>query len=209
MLDQRGTRFAAKARDNIHGTCRQAGFGRDLGHAQHRQAGILGGLDHARIAGCQRTADRAAENLQRIIPGNDVAGHAMRLAPRQDGETFGIGNRFAMQFVARATVEFEVTRTRSNVGARLGKWLAAIRVLPSVPILRRDRVWPATPCPAIVRAPLATACPTHQRGRLVPHARRCRCRPRYPVRWRQTARRRKDRSSAIPPVPAAHASGCR
>ena len=57
--------------------------GGELGDAQQRQARVLGRLHHAGVAGGERAADRAAEDLQRIVPRNDVAGDAVRLAPGQ------------------------------------------------------------------------------------------------------------------------------
>ena len=49
-------------------------------NAQQRQAGVLGRLDHAGVAGGERRAGAAAEDLHRIVPRDDVAGDAVRLA---------------------------------------------------------------------------------------------------------------------------------
>ena len=99
---------------------------RELRDAQQRQACVLGGLDDASVARRERAADRAAENLQRIVPRNDVPGDAVRLAPREHGEAFRIRKGRALQLVARAAVELEVARAGGDVGARLLDRLAAI-----------------------------------------------------------------------------------
>ena len=100
--------------------------GRELGDAQQRQARVLGRLDDARVAGRERAADRAAEDLQRIVPRDDVAGDAVRLAPREHRVAGRIRNRLAVQLVAGAAVELEVARARRDVGARLLHRLAAV-----------------------------------------------------------------------------------
>jgi hypothetical protein len=126
MRRQGGARFDAQACADIQRSGGQAGFHGDLGHFQQRQAGILGRLDHAGIAGGQRGPDAAPENLQRIVPGNDVASYAMRLAHGQDGVVAGIGNGRTVQLVDRAGVELEIARHSSGVRASLAQRLACV-----------------------------------------------------------------------------------
>ncbi len=126
MHGERSACLAPESRHDVERTLGQADAGGELGHVQKRQAGVLGGLDHAGIPRRQRAADRAAEDLQRIIPRNDVARDAVRLAPRQHGEAGRIRNRFARELVGRSAVELEIAGTGGDVGARLAHRLAAV-----------------------------------------------------------------------------------
>jgi hypothetical protein len=49
------------------------------------QRGLLGRLQHAGVAGGERRADRAADDLHRVVPRDDVAGDAVGLAQGVDG----------------------------------------------------------------------------------------------------------------------------
>ena len=51
-----------------------------LRQAEHRQARFLGRLQHGRVAAGQSRPQGASEHLGRIVPGNDVPGHAARFA---------------------------------------------------------------------------------------------------------------------------------
>ncbi|CPI48523.1 Uncharacterised protein [Bordetella pertussis] len=104
----------------------KAGFCGQFGHAQQRQAGVLGGLDHAGVAGRQRGADAAPEDLQGVVPGHHVAGDAVRLAQRQHGIALLVGDGLAVQLVGRAAVVLEIAGDGDDVGAGLLERLAAI-----------------------------------------------------------------------------------
>ena len=52
----------------------------DAGEGERGEAGFLRRFQHRGVARGQRGADAAADDLHRIVPGNDMAGDAMRLA---------------------------------------------------------------------------------------------------------------------------------
>ena len=116
----------AEPGDDVERARGQARVRGELATRKQRQARVLGRLDDARVARGERAADRAAEDLHRIVPRNDVAGDAVRLAPRQHGVAVGVGNRLAVQLVAGAAVELEVAGAAPRVGARLLQRLAAV-----------------------------------------------------------------------------------
>ncbi|KAG1241180.1 hypothetical protein G6F68_016944 [Rhizopus microsporus] len=89
MRGQRSAGFMAVAGDDVQRAGGQAHFGGDLGQLQQRQARVFGGLDHAGVARGQRRANATAEDLQGVVPGHDVARHAMRFAYGQHGEARG------------------------------------------------------------------------------------------------------------------------
>ena len=126
MLREREPGLAAEPGDDVERAVGEAGAGRELGDAQERQARVLGRLDDARVARRERAAHAAPEDLHRVVPRDDVAGDAVRLAPRQHRVAGRVGNRLAVQLVGRAAVELEVARARDDVGARLLHRLAAI-----------------------------------------------------------------------------------
>jgi hypothetical protein len=136
VLDQRGASLLPQARDDVQRTRRQPRAGSEFGHAQHRQARVLRRLDHARIARRKRATRRTSEDLQRIVPRNDVPGDAVRFPPSQYGEPLGIGKGLAVQLVARAAIEFEIACARDDVRARLRERLAAIARLGQRQFLR-------------------------------------------------------------------------
>jgi hypothetical protein len=123
---QRGAGLVAVAGDDVDHAGRETDFGGQLGQRQDGHAGILGRLDDAGVARRQRAAHRAAEYLQRIIPRDDVPGHAQRLAQRHDRVAGLVGNGVAMQLVAGAGIELEIAGHRGGVGAGLSQRLAAI-----------------------------------------------------------------------------------
>ena len=171
----------AEPGDDVERAVGQPDLGGELRDAQQRQAGVLGRLHHARVAGRERAADRAAEDLQRVVPRNDVARDAVRLAPGEHGVARGIGNRLAVQLVAGAAVELEVARARRDVGARLLQRLAAVARLDAARARRRGRGSRA-PSRASRRPFSAGASRPHapSRARLRRASRRGRCRRALP-----------------------------
>ncbi len=126
MAGERGARFMAVAGDDVERAGRQPGLGGQFGDAQHGQARVLGRLDHARVAGRERRADAAPEDLHRVVPRHDVARDAVRFAHRQHRVAGLVGEGFAVQLVGRARVELEVACERGCIGARLLQRLAGV-----------------------------------------------------------------------------------
>ena len=168
---------------------RQTRLRRELGDAQQRQARVLGRLDDARVAGGERAADRAPEDLQRIVPRDDVAGDAVRLAPRQHRVARRVRNRLAVQLVARAA-----RRTRSSARMRRRRRAPASAACRS----RAPRVSASSSaCVGDHRAraaasmrprSVAVRCgPTRRRTRRARRAPRHRCRARRRARSTRTA----------------------
>ena len=118
--------LGAQAGDDVQRARRQPGLQRQPGDAQRRQAGILGRLQHAGIAGGQRAADGAAEDLRRVVPRDDVAGDAVGLLHRQHGVAVEIGQGGAVMLVAGAAVELEIAGAGGDVGLGLLHRLAGI-----------------------------------------------------------------------------------
>ena len=141
---QRVADLVAVAGDDVERAGRKAGLGRQLRHADQRQAGVFGRLDHADVARRQRAADAAPEDLHRVVPRDDVAGDAVRLAPGEDAVAVLVGNGFAVQLVAGAGIELEVAHQRQRIGAGLLDRLAAVALLEQRPARRRARRSSAT-----------------------------------------------------------------
>ena len=135
--------------------------GGELGDAQQRQARVLGRLDDAGVARRERAADRAPEDLQRIVPRNDVAGDAVRLAPRQHRVA-----RPDRESSRRAACRTRRRRTRSSARRRRRRRAPASaacrsRAPRSARARRRDRGSRATASPS--SAPFSA-------GASLPHA---------------------------------------
>ncbi|CAM5187054.1 hypothetical protein CDEN61S_04010 [Castellaniella denitrificans] len=118
--------LVAVAGDDVQRPGREAHAGGHFGQIQGGQAGVLGGLDHAGVAGRQGRADAAAEDLDRVVPGDDVAGDAVRLAHRHHQGAGVVGQGLAVQLVAGARVVFEVARQGGDVVARGAQRLAGV-----------------------------------------------------------------------------------
>ena len=99
---------------------------REFGEPQRREAGVFGRLHHAGVADRKRGGDRAPEHLARVVPGDDVAGHALRLVDGGDEIAVEERDRVAVQLVGGAAVIFEIARDRDRVGARLSHRLAGV-----------------------------------------------------------------------------------
>jgi len=123
---ERAARLAPESGDDIERALGESDFRREFRDPQQRQARVLGRLDHAGVARRERPADAAPEDLHRIVPRDDVPGHAVRLAPGQHRVTGRIGNRLAVQLVGRPRVELEVARAGGGIGPRLLHRLAAV-----------------------------------------------------------------------------------
>ena len=108
------------------GWAESADLARQLGEAEGGGAGILGGLQHHGIAHGEGGRQRAADHLRRIVPGEDVAGDAVRFMHDADVIAVQEGNDVAMDLVGGAAIELEIADGRVDVGARLAHRLAGI-----------------------------------------------------------------------------------
>ncbi len=168
----------------------------ELGDAQQRQARVLGGLHDAGVAGRERAADRAPEDLHRIVPRDDVAGDAVRLAPRQHRVA-----RADTESSRRAACRTRRRRTRSSARTRRRRRAPASsacrsRAPRSARARRRGRESRARASREAGPSRPARAAPRRRRARAAPPRRRDRCPVPFPRRSPRTAVRRTDRSSA-------------
>jgi hypothetical protein len=140
MAGERGTGFLADAGDHVERPFRKADLERERGEAQRGEARVLRRLDHAGIAHRERSRDRAAENLRRIIPRDHVAGDAVRLAEDRDRVAVEERDGFAVHLVGGGAVELEITRRRDRVRLALLERLAGIAAFKrrDLVLLRRD-----------------------------------------------------------------------
>ena len=99
---------------------------REPADLERGERGVLARLEHAGVAHGERRADAAPEDLHRVVPRDDVAGDAVRLAQGQDRVAGVVGDRGAVHLVGRAAVELEVARQRQRVGLGLAERLADV-----------------------------------------------------------------------------------
>ena len=121
--------FVAVAGDDIERAGRKTDFRGQFRHAQQRQTSVFRRFDDADIARRQRAGHAAAKNLHRVVPRNDMAGHAVRLAPGHHAVAVEIGNGVAVQLVASAGVKLEIAGQRQRIGPGLLGGLAAVALL--------------------------------------------------------------------------------
>ena len=134
---------AAQAGDDIEGAVGQADIARKLGDAQYRERSILRGLDDAGIAGSERRADGAPENLHRIVPRDDMPGDAVRHALDGDEMRAEIRHDIAMQLVGGGAVIFEIAGERDCIGPRLAQRLAVVAAFECCEFVRAALRWRA------------------------------------------------------------------
>ncbi len=193
VLRQRLPGLCPQAGDDVQGAGGQAGLRAEFGRAKQRQAGILGRLHHAGVARRERRAHRSPEDLHRVVPRNDVAGHAVRLADRHHRVAVLVGNGLAVQLVGRSRVVLEVARERGRVGASLADRLAGVARFELREFLRGagHQVGPAAQhAAALGRGGRA---PGHRRSTGGPRSRRGLCRRRFLARSARRPCRRTDR----------------
>ena len=80
MRDERRARAGAVAGDDVDHAGRQPDRLEVLGQLEQGERRLLGRLDHHRAAGGERRRDLPGGHQQRIVPRDDLAGHAHRLA---------------------------------------------------------------------------------------------------------------------------------
>ena len=190
---QRRAGLGAVAGDDVERALRETRLRGEFGHAQQRQAGILGRLDDAGVAGRERGAHAAPEDLHRIVPGNDVPGDAVRLADRQHRHAGLVRDRLAVQLVGRAGVVLEVAGERGGVGARPASAACRCCAIRAAPVPRDAR-----------RPPVASFISRRPRS-VGAHPAPWRRRTRRPARARAAATAR-SMSAAVPR--AIFANGC-
>ena len=123
---ERSTGLFAEAGNDVERAGGQAGLLGDAGEGNRGETGLLGGLQHDGIAHGQGAADRAAEHLHGIVPRDDVAGDAVRLAQGVDGIAIEIGDGLAMHLIGGAAIELHVAGEGDCIGAGLFERLADI-----------------------------------------------------------------------------------
>ncbi len=126
MGGERGAGVVPIAGDDVERTGGEANLRGELGEAEDRQAGILGRLHHARVAGRERGADGAPEDLHRVVPRDDVPGDAVRLAQGEHRVARLVRQRLAVQLVAGAAVVLEVAGQGGGVDPRGLERLAGV-----------------------------------------------------------------------------------
>ena len=135
MRRERSTRFLAQAGHDVEGAGRQAGLDRKLGDAHARDRRFFRGLQDAAVAGRERGRDRPPDHLRRVVPGDDVPGHAVRLAERVDEDLLPERDRVAVDGLDRARVEVEVACCDGHVGSGLRERLARIAAFEALQLL--------------------------------------------------------------------------
>ena len=78
VRDERRARRAV-AGDDVDDARRELGLAAHIGEEERRQRRRLRGLQHDRVARCERRRDLPGEHQQREVPGDDLAGDAERL----------------------------------------------------------------------------------------------------------------------------------
>ena len=126
MGGERGARLFAKAGRDVQRPGRQARLFRDGGEGEGGEAGLFGGFQHAGVAHGERSADRPANDLHRVVPGHNMACHAVGFAQGVDGVAVEIGDRFPHHLVRRAAIELQISRQCDGVRLRLFQRLADI-----------------------------------------------------------------------------------
>lgn len=116
----------AIARDEVECPRRKTHRGSEFGHAQQRQACVFGRFDHAGVARCQCATHAAAKNLQGVIPGHDVASHAMGFAHRHHGVAVLVRDGVAQQLVGSTGIKLKIANHGRCIGAGLAEGLAAV-----------------------------------------------------------------------------------
>ena len=126
---KRGARFLPVSGHDVERPRWEARLEDELPERQGRQGGLLGGLEHAAVAGGQGGRDRSGPDLERIVLRDDVAGYPIGLAERIDEEIVGDRNRVAIDALDGVRVELEVARSDLRVGGRLAQRLAGVHAL--------------------------------------------------------------------------------
>ena len=126
MRCERGPRAGAAAGHDVDGALRESGLVHEVSQRQRRRAGILRGLEHGGVAHREGRGKRAPEHLRGIVPGQDVAGHPVRLVRHGDEVAVEVRDGLAVQLVGGPAVELEVAGERDDVGLGDARGLAGV-----------------------------------------------------------------------------------
>ncbi len=107
MGDEGGASGFAKAVDDIDNAGWKAGFLEPIGHFERGERGLLGGFEDAGAAGGERGSELPRGHEEGIVPGDDLAGDADRLAQSEAESIGGNGVDVAENFVGEAGIVFE------------------------------------------------------------------------------------------------------
>ena len=209
MQGERRAGLVTQTGDDVERALRQADARGQLGHPQQRKTGILGRLHDAGVAGGKRSADGAPEDLQRIIPRNDVAGDPVRLAPGQHRVPGGVRESSRRKACPTRRRRIRNSGRRPRRRRAPGASASRNRAPRGARARRRDRGSRARVLRAGGPFPRARGVPRRRRA----HARRpgppARRRRRRRRRWPRTAGRPTGRSSAASRRSPQGPSGCR
>jgi hypothetical protein len=126
VIDERRARLRAEARHDIERAVGKADVAGEFSHADDGEARVLGRLEDAGVAASERRADGTTENLRGIIPGNDVADDAVRLAKHGRHVAVQKRQRIAVELIGRRAVKLEIARSGDHIGRPLLERLAGV-----------------------------------------------------------------------------------
>ncbi len=126
---QRGPGLRPEPGDHVDHAGRQARLGGQPGEVDRRARRLVGRLEHRAVPGGDGGRHPPAEQLHRVVPGDDVAGDAERLAAGVHVQVRPQRDAQAVVRLDDAAVEAEVARAHPGVVARLRQRLAAVLAL--------------------------------------------------------------------------------
>ena len=146
----------ARTGDHVEHAVGDAGLGAELRDPQQAERGGRRGLDHDRVAGRERGAELPGRHLGRVVPRDDGADDADRLAGDRRDRALGRGRDLAVQLVDGLGVPPDAGRGLRHVEADgVGDRLAGVDGLddPQLAPVGLDQLGPADQDPlAIARA---------------------------------------------------------
>ena len=105
---------------------RQAGVGEAGRQLEDRQRRLLGRLQHRRAAGADRRRELPRRHQQRVVPRDDLAGDADRLAQREAHRVVGHRDDVAVNLGGQAAVVLEAGGDVGDVELRFDDRLAGV-----------------------------------------------------------------------------------
>jgi len=119
MIGQGGTGGLTVAGDDVEHAWWEPRLDGQLGDPKDRQGSLLGRLDHTAVAHRQCGGCGPSEDLQRVVPRDDVRGHPVWLPRRVDVDVLTEGDRRAVEGFDGTGVEVEIPRGEFGVAPRL------------------------------------------------------------------------------------------
>jgi hypothetical protein len=129
MRHQRSARGLPEAGDDVHHSGWDAAVREGPGQAEESQRRLLRGLDHARAARAEGGRDLPGGHEQRVVPGNDLPGHAHRLLEGEGQRVVGNGQDFTVDLGGQAAVVLEAGGGVVDIELRLDDRLAGVQGL--------------------------------------------------------------------------------